>query len=313
MFERFKKKEEFRQDDFVSKKDFEKLSNLVDTHQSFLNNLYIFYDFEETEFLSKMRNLSYEMMKFFDNVCRKHNLEYWLDYGTLLGAVRHSGFIPWDDDLDVGMMREDYLKFVEVMPSEIENSDLENVDASFKIDKHDKVTKRWFQVNFRRPEFKGKFVGIDVFPYDYVKGSADNIEDDYYTTRAEFNKKRGEGASITEAVNYMYSIYSLNMKKDEFYIPGVENVRGKVNLYKFAVLESDKLHPIQRVKFGKYDLPVPYDSHDYLIKIYGKKFMQIPRNIRDHGRLNRYRKQPRIMEMLCESNEMLEKANKNFK
>ncbi len=48
-----------------------------------------------------------EMLKFFDSVCKNNNLRYWIDSGTLLGAVRHGGFIPWDDDIDVCMMRED--------------------------------------------------------------------------------------------------------------------------------------------------------------------------------------------------------------
>lgn len=51
-----------------------------------------------------------ESLKKFDYVCRKYGLKYWVAYGTLLGTVRHNGFIPWDDDLDIGMLREDYQK-----------------------------------------------------------------------------------------------------------------------------------------------------------------------------------------------------------
>ena len=56
-----------------------------------------------------------DMLIYFDNFCRKHNLKYWLSSGTLIGAVRHQGFIPWDDDVDVEMLREDYLKMLELL------------------------------------------------------------------------------------------------------------------------------------------------------------------------------------------------------
>lgn len=59
-----------------------------------------------------------EMLQFIDSVCQKHGIRYWLCSGTLLGAVRHGGFIPWDDDVDIEMLREDYEKFVKVLKKE---------------------------------------------------------------------------------------------------------------------------------------------------------------------------------------------------
>lgn len=54
------------------------------------------------------------MLLEFDKICKKHNIKYFLMFGSILGAVRHSGFIPWDDDLDVGLLRADYDKLLSV-------------------------------------------------------------------------------------------------------------------------------------------------------------------------------------------------------
>ena len=60
-----------------------------------------------------------ELLLEMDRICKKHKIRYWLIGGTLLGAARHHGFIPWDDDMDVQMLREDYLRLLDVMPKEL--------------------------------------------------------------------------------------------------------------------------------------------------------------------------------------------------
>ena len=60
-----------------------------------------------------------ELMDLLDQICRRHDIPYFLYGGTLLGAIRHNGFIPWDDDLDVGFLRRDYLRLMKVLPQEL--------------------------------------------------------------------------------------------------------------------------------------------------------------------------------------------------
>ena len=54
-----------------------------------------------------------------DRICKKHGIKYWISDGTLLGAVRHGGFIPWDDDLDIQMMRKDFKHFIKIISEEL--------------------------------------------------------------------------------------------------------------------------------------------------------------------------------------------------
>jgi lipopolysaccharide cholinephosphotransferase len=80
--------------------------------------------FKEIDFsaeqLRQLQLIQLEILKEVDQICRKHGLKYSLDGGTLLGAVRHQGFIPWDDDIDVIMMRNEYERFFEICQTELD-------------------------------------------------------------------------------------------------------------------------------------------------------------------------------------------------
>lgn len=71
--------------------------------------------------LRRIQMIELEMLCEIDRICRKYNIKYILAFGSLLGAIRHHGFIPWDDDIDICMLYEDYLKFLEIAPQELDN------------------------------------------------------------------------------------------------------------------------------------------------------------------------------------------------
>ena len=91
-----------------------------------------------------------------DKICRKHGIQYHADWGTLLGTVRHGGFIPWDDDMDISMKRADYNKFTQIAEKELPEG------YFFRNHKTDKECKEIFSrvVNTRRFHFLIKIARI---------------------------------------------------------------------------------------------------------------------------------------------------------
>ena len=69
--------------------------------------------------LEHVQQVALSVLKEFIRICEKYHLDYFVHWGTALGAVRHKGFIPWDDDIDVGMLRDDYERFLQVAPGEM--------------------------------------------------------------------------------------------------------------------------------------------------------------------------------------------------
>ena len=119
----------------------------------------------------------------FDRVCKKYHLKYILDFGTLLGAVRHHGFIPWDDDLDVSMLREDYDKLMEIGPKEFSHPYfLQNFQTDLDYDIPVAKLRR-SDTTFIEPEnikHRSKYnlgIFIDIFVWDNIPSNDKSFVD----------------------------------------------------------------------------------------------------------------------------------------
>jgi phosphorylcholine metabolism protein LicD len=120
------------------------------------------------------KNKLLEMLVAIDGVCKKNNIQYWLDGGTLLGAYRHGGFIPWDDDVDIGVMRADFPRIKKALTLELPNQFFLQTDDSELNYKHAFIKVRDTQTTSTAKldstyDQRGLF--IDIFPFDFVPKS----------------------------------------------------------------------------------------------------------------------------------------------
>ena len=122
--------------------------------------------------LNQAKQRMVENLLIIDKICKKNHIQYWLDFGSMLGAVRHQGFIPWDDDLDISMLRADYEKFIQIAPKELpeylflqtKQTDPHYTKLVTKIrDTRTKFVEQ--EENSNEKYQQGLF--IDIFPYDF--------------------------------------------------------------------------------------------------------------------------------------------------
>lgn len=128
-------------------------------------------DYKVSSKMKKVWKVELDLLEAFIKVCQKYHLNYFLYGGTLLGAIRHDGFIPWDDDIDVGMLREDYNKLLEIAPKEFHepyffqtsfNDSVFRGHAQLRNSETAAIIKNDIHLNFNQGIF------IDIFVIDKV-------------------------------------------------------------------------------------------------------------------------------------------------
>ena len=125
--------------------------------------------------LKKLQNVELEILKDFIKLCDKHNIDYFGIAGTGIGAIRHKGFIPWDDDIDIALRRNDYDKFIKVVKEEL--SDKYTILNAEENENYPLMTTRMMKkgTKFREYALKDIDCELGIFLDIY---SFDNISDD---------------------------------------------------------------------------------------------------------------------------------------
>ena len=134
----------------------------------------------EKRILKKLQMTELDILDEIVRVCDKNNIKYFLMGGTLLGAIRHKGFIPWDDDIDICMLREDYERFIKIAPNELkEKYKMVNckTDKNTYLPYTKIVNKNTKFVEKSAQKFKmHNGIWVDIFPFDYIDKIDENIK-----------------------------------------------------------------------------------------------------------------------------------------
>lgn len=117
-----------------------------------------------------IKSIEVNILDYIDAICNEHDIPYFLDYGTLLGAVRHKGFIPWDDDVDICMKRADYDRFVQIASQQNKNSRYKiltnDIDPTYHYEFAKVVDSETILKEDNVLECANMGVWVDIFPKD---------------------------------------------------------------------------------------------------------------------------------------------------
>ena len=234
-----------------------------------------------------------------DRICKENNIHYYLFYGTLIGAVRHKGFIPWDDDIDICMPRKDYIEFEKLMMSAKHkvrfltiNTDKDYIHCFGKVCNKDTVV---IEPGIKRMEKLGVFV--DVFPLDYAPKNSlfrkvlkFRLYIPYkFRWLCSLEKYVPAKNKLSNVINYLGFIYS-NRKKTHYYAKKV-NVLAQKQHDQGLYINSTGLREVfpksifDKTLYTKFEdrvFPIP-EGYDLLLRTLYGDYMTLPPVEKRHG------------------------------
>lgn len=259
------------------------------------------------EILDKLHKVQLEILEDFIRVCNKYGLRYFAIYGTAIGAVRHEGFIPWDDDIDVGMLRRDYDRFFEVFEKEL--GDKYNL-LTPEIDPRYACTVTHIQrkgtrfVSEMSKDLKcEQCIFMDIFPFDYVapgkKAQKKQARRTTFWGKLLFLSGTGNpiipyggimGAVMHAACMLIHLVLKLfrvspasiyrKYKAAATEYNNRKERSGYVTSFEYTGCIKDKvrrsaLFPVREVPFENMMIAIPNNNDEFLTKVYGD-YMQLP-------------------------------------
>ncbi len=263
------------------------------------NEIFIFDNSYQGK-LTTVHNILLEYLLYIDKICKKHNIKYFLAGGTLLGAVRHHGFIPWDDDADVMMLREDYDRFLEVIKDELPKNVFLQLPGTDPLN-HQPFIKLRLDDTVFATKFTSKFpemhngIFIDILAHDKTSdsriGQKKHIFMTLLTRSMVFNKwgdtpitLGGRHPILCRAATFLKNHLPMKFLEKRMFNT-LEKYKNKDTDFLYdgmgrnlrrGVFPKKWLDEAVLMDFEGYKLPVPKDYDEYLTWLYGNYMEMVP-------------------------------------
>lgn len=231
---------------------------------------------------SALRRDQKEMLKAlvaFAEICEKHDIKWWLCSGTLLGAARHKGFIPWDDDMDVNMFEDDFRKLEKVL-AELDSEDYfyqcikTDPDHINVFGKFRKKKDPVMSTDARSQYFKYQGVGLDVFYIEKSNRFASHMAKFFYLNMinpTQYIKRasvRHFANKVVQFINFCLLIPFSRLVGRIYNPKNQYRICLGAGFYKSAFYEEN-IFPLAKMEFEGMEFPVPGNTDAYLTHIYG--------------------------------------------
>lgn len=233
---------------------------------------------EATGYLRDIQNCQVKILKEVHRICEKFNIKYWLSFGNLLGSARNGKFIPWDDDIDISMLRNDYKKFVEIFNK---NTNIKKLYAYYKKSGLIKI------------QLKDTNITLDIFSCDIIHKKMNLSEKINFSNKIikeAYTKNIRPKKNGTE-YNDCFEKYTLKtlLKNDK-----TSQTKNSTIFYSLdfshnwgcLAFDYETIFPLKKVKFENFEFYAPKDIDTYLTCIYGD-YLSIPTFTHYHTDINK--------------------------